>query len=166
MKPVSQKRGTPVTDAAADAPTEPRKGLKLPLILGVLLAVAGALGGFFAVRFGVFDGDESQVVADPAMPLPDIAFVEVDPIIVSLPDNRVLRFRAQLEVSAPHVTDVQKMTPRVIDVMNGYLRALEPADFQHPAVLPRLRGQLLRRVQVVVGDGRVRDVLIMEFVLS
>ncbi len=155
-----------MTDATADAPTTPRKGSRLPLILGVFLALAGAAGGFFAVRAGVFGGGESQAAADPAMPLPDIAFVEVDPIIVSLPDDRVLRFRAQLEVTAPHVADVQKMMPRVVDVMNGYLRALEPADFQHPAVLPRLRGQLLRRVQVVVGDGRVRDVLIMEFVLS
>jgi flagellar FliL protein len=159
-----------VTDAAADAPTAPRKGPKLPLILGVFLALAGVAGGFLSVRAGVFSGvfagGESQDAADPAMPLPDIAFVEVDPIIVSLPDDRVLRFRAQLEVTAPHVADVQKMMPRVVDVMNGYLRALEPADFQHPAVLPRLRGQLLRRAQVVVGDGRVRDVLIMEFVLS
>lgn len=142
----------------------------MPLILGVFLALAGIAGGFLAVRAGVFSGvfagGESQDAADPAMPLPDIAFVEVDPIIVSLPDDRVLRFRAQLEVTAPHVADVQKVMPRVVDVMNGYLRALEPADFQHPAVLPRLRGQLLRRVQVVVGDGRVRDVLIMEFVLS
>lgn len=159
-----------MTDAAADAPTAPRKGSKLPLILGVFLALVGVAGGFFAVRAGVFSGvfaeDESQNAAGSAMPLPDISFVEVDPIIVSLPDARVLRFRAQLEVAKPHVGDVQKMMPRVVEVMNGYLRALEPADFQHPAVLPRLRGQLLRRVQVVVGDGRVRDILIMEFVLS
>ena len=155
-----------MTDAATDAPFTPRKGSRLPLILGVFLALAGAAGGFLAVRAGVFGGGESQAAADPAVPLPDIAFAEVDPIIVSLPDDRVLRFRAQLEVTAPHLADVQKMMPRVVDVMNGYLRALEPADFQHPAVLPRLRGQLLRRVQVVVGDGRVRDILIMEFVLS
>jgi flagellar FliL protein len=30
----------------------------------------------------------------------------------------------------------------------------------------RLRGQMLRRVQLVVGDGMVRDLLITEFVLN
>jgi len=32
--------------------------------------------------------------------------------------------------------------------------------------LLRLRSQMLRRVQVVTGEGRVRDLLIMEFVLN
>jgi flagellar FliL protein len=30
----------------------------------------------------------------------------------------------------------------------------------------RLRGQMLRRVQAVVGEGRVNDLLVMEFVLD
>jgi flagellar FliL protein len=29
-----------------------------------------------------------------------------------------------------------------------------------------LRAQMLRRVQIVAGEGRIRDLLIMEFVLS
>jgi flagellar FliL protein len=32
--------------------------------------------------------------------------------------------------------------------------------------LTRLRGQMLRRVQIVVGKDRVRDLLIMDFVLN
>ena len=157
-----------MTDIAADAPSAPKKGSKLPLILGLVLALLGAAGGFFAVQMGLLSFGESkeQAVADQAAPLPGIAFVEIDPIVVSLPDSRVVRFRAQLEVGDPYMAEVQKMLPRVVDVMNGYLRALEPADFEDPAVLPRMRGQLLRRVQVVAGEGRVRDILIMEFVLS
>jgi flagellar FliL protein len=56
--------------------------------------------------------------------------------------------------------------PRVIDVLNGYLRAVEPGDFDDPAILGRLRAQMLRRVQIVTGTERVRDLLIMEFVLN
>ncbi|MBC7156526.1 MAG: flagellar basal body protein FliL, partial [Rhodobacteraceae bacterium] len=35
-----------------------------------------------------------------------------------------------------------------------------------PAALVRLRAQMLRRVQVVAGAGRVRDLLVNEFVVN
>ena len=37
---------------------------------------------------------------------------------------------------------------------------------QDPAALPRLRAQMLRRIQVVLGEGKVRDLLVTEFVLN
>ena len=56
--------------------------------------------------------------------------------------------------------------PRVLDVLNTYLRAVEVRDLEEPAALARLRAQMLRRVQVVTGEGRVRDLLVTEFVLN
>ena len=56
--------------------------------------------------------------------------------------------------------------PRILDVLNTYLRAVEVRDLEQPASLARLRAQMLRRVQVVTGEGRVRDLLITEFVLN
>ncbi len=56
--------------------------------------------------------------------------------------------------------------PRVVDVLNGYLRALEIQDIESAAALTRLRAQMLRRVQIVAGPGRINDLLIMEFVLN
>ena len=56
--------------------------------------------------------------------------------------------------------------PRVIDVLNSYLRALEIGDIADAAALVRLRAQMLRRIQIVTGAGRVNDLLIMEFVLN
>jgi flagellar FliL protein len=50
--------------------------------------------------------------------------------------------------------------------MNGYLRAIDPAELDEPATLLRIRAQLLRRIQLVTGDGRVRDLLVTEFVLN
>ena len=50
--------------------------------------------------------------------------------------------------------------------MNGYLRAVEVRDIESAAALTRLRAQLLRRVQIVAGQERVNDLLIMEFVLN
>ena len=56
--------------------------------------------------------------------------------------------------------------PRILDVLNTYLRAVEVRDLEEPAALVRLRAQMLRRVQVVTGEGRVRDLLVTEFVMN
>ncbi|PIE12444.1 MAG: flagellar basal body protein FliL [Rhodobacterales bacterium] len=152
----------------------PKKKSKLPLILGVVLALAGGGGGFFAVYSGMLFGEESheEEMADeehPVSDMPDIAFVAVDPMVISLRDTgpgRHLRFRAQLEVPSKHQSDVETLLPRVVDVLNSYLRALELADIQDAAALVRLRAQMLRRVQIVTGSGRVNDLLIMEFVVN
>jgi len=50
--------------------------------------------------------------------------------------------------------------------MNTYLNALEAARFEDPIALIKLRSQLLRRIQIVTGEGRVEDLLIMEFILQ
>jgi flagellar FliL protein len=146
---------------------------KYPLILGLLAGLIGGGGGFYAAYSGLILGAESHSgVADaPAVPgaLPDVAFVPVEPMIVSLgpaTGNRHLRFRAQLEVPSRSASDVEMLMPRVIDVLNSYLRALEIRDLESAAAMTRLRAQMLRRVQIVTGPGRVNDLLIMEFVLN
>lgn len=162
-----------MTDAVADAPQEAPKSSKMPLIIGIVAALAGGGGGFYAVYSGLILGPESpdHVSEGSEKPdaLPDVAFVEIDPMTISLSPashGRHLRFRAQLEVPSHSAADVQTLLPRVVDVMNGYLRALETRDIENAAALTRIRAQLLRRVQIVVGPGRVNDLLIMEFVLN
>ena len=56
--------------------------------------------------------------------------------------------------------------PRVLDVLNTYLRAVDVRDLEQPSAIPRLRAQMLRRIQVVTGPDRVRDLLITEFILN
>ena len=175
-----------MTDAAAEVPEEPAKRSKLPLIIGVVLALAGGGGGYFAVAKGLlpFGGShESEAGAhgepghaaaaeghgDAPTATPEVAFVPLDPLVISLTqggNSKFLRFRAQIEAEKAHAGEVEALLPRVTDVMNSYLRALEVADFADPDALTRLRAQMLRRIQVVTGPGRVRDLLIMEFVLS
>jgi len=43
---------------------------------------------------------------------------------------------------------------------------VETKDLEDPLALVRLRAQMLRRVQMVTGEGRVRDLLITEFVIN
>lgn len=154
-----------------DAAAPPKRRPKLPLVLGLVLAVAGGAGGFLAVQAGIIGGAPLAVEdhAPEAEPLAPMAFVPLAPLIVNLPgsgDRRFLRFAAQLEVDPAHLDEVTALTPRVVDVLNGYLRAVEVAEIEDPAALIRLRAQMLRRVQVVAGPGRVRDLLVMEFVVN
>ncbi|MEM8537132.1 MAG: flagellar basal body-associated FliL family protein [Pseudomonadota bacterium] len=159
-------------DVEEDAP---KKGSKLPLILGVVLALAGGGGGFYAVQAGLIGGgdtaDESTAKAEApvAPPLVAASFVPIDPLVISLPKSGGrdhLRFSAQLEVPPSYVAEVEAIKPRIVDVLNSYLRAVELTELEDPAALMRLRAQMLRRVQVVAGNERVNDLLIMEFVLS
>ena len=168
-----------MTDVTADPPPEPGRPSKKPLIIGLILAIVGAAGGYFAVSAGVLPfgkpaAHEPAAAYDQAHEkapdaLPDVAFVPLEPIVVSLVhDSTVqhLRFRAQLEVEAAYRGEVESVLPRVMDVLNSYLRALEVADLTDPMALGRLRAQMLRRIQIVTGKGRVRDLLIMDFVLN
>lgn len=145
--------------------------MKKPLVLGVLLAMLAGGGGFYATWSGLVLGGESQAATPKAKAadLPDIAFVPVEPMTISLgqnPQGEHLRFRAELEVPLQYKEDVELILPRVVDVLNSYLRALEVSDLNAPAALLRLRAQMLRRVQIVTGPERVNDLLVMEFVLN
>ncbi len=185
-----------MTDAVANAEEKPAKSKKASMLVALVLALVGGGAGFYAMKSGLIPighqsakgdmgdahsdsngsmgdskhsgsemmpGDDSKTVMD------DIAFVEIDPITISLMAGQsvsFLRFRAQLEVNSEYEREVSMILPRVTDVLNGYLRALELEDLTGPLALVRLRSQMLRRVQIVTGRGRVRDLLIMEFVLN
>jgi flagellar FliL protein len=161
-----------MSEPDTEAADVPKKKSKLPLIIGLLLGLIGAGAGFFAVSSGMIlaaDSQERALAEIQGETMPDVAFVAVDPLVISLrapSQSRHLRFRAQLEVPAQFKLDVEKLLPRVVDVLNSYLRALDMGDLEDPSALMRLRAQMLRRVQIVAGQGRVNDLLIMEFVLN
>jgi len=162
-----------MADASADEIPESPKSSKLPIIIGLVLALLGGGGGFFAVSSGLLFGNESpkQEVVEPEKTenLKDIVFVPMEPLTITLPASsryKHLLFRAELEVSKQYQSEVETVIPRVVDVLNSYLRALEISDIEEPAALTRLRSQMLRRTQIVAGPGRINDLLIMEFVLN
>lgn len=150
-------------DAAA------KKTSKLPLILALVGALVLGGGGFYATYSGLLLGHAEAKAESHVADMPDIAFVPVDPLVISLPPgsgSKHLRFSSQLEVPSGHSAEVAALMPRILDVLNGYLRAVEPKDLEDPSALVRLRAQMLRRVQIVTGEGRVRDLLVTEFVLN
>ena len=157
---------------AGDAP---KKGGALPLLIGAVAAILSGAAGFFLINTGMlsaplpprqelFAGGEATEPRD----LPDTDFVALTPLIVTLGDGdalRQLQLTAQLEVAPDAVDSVALLTPRVIDVLNTYLRAVDAATVEDPAAMLRMRAQMLLRVQVVTGDGMVRDLLVSEFIL-
>ena len=163
-----------------------RKGkAKLLLIACVLALVAGG-GGFYAVYSGLLDlpfigGDEGE--RDTAMaadggeagdsagsphPFEPGAFVHLEPLIVTLgsqSQSEHLKITLTIEVGPGREAEVEAVKPRVIDILNGFLRAVDEREFEVPRSMERLRAQMLRRVKLVTPVGAVRDLLIQEFVL-
>ena len=173
-----------MSDEAESAPKKGDGGKTL--ILGVVLAAALGGGAFFVVYSGMLalplppanapeqaeggkgDGEAADTAAAEAPPPPATAFTRLEPILVSLGDGASLRqvqLTAELEVDPLQAEQVAALQPRVRDVLTTYLRAVEAADVDDPAALLRMRAQMLRRVQVVTGEGLVRDLLVSEFVL-
>ncbi|QQA42969.1 flagellar basal body-associated protein FliL [Pelagovum pacificum] len=153
---------------AGDDP-KPAKKSKLPLILGIVLALAGGGGGFFVVSSGMLGGsaEGGHDAPPPPDPLDPVAFVPLDPIVIGLPDGAGhLRFTAQLEVPPDMAGDVESIKPRIVDVLNDYLRAVDIAEFEDRTSLLRLRAQMMHRIRIVAGPGRVNDLLIMEMVVN
>lgn len=164
--------------AAAEGAEEdaPKKGGK-----GMLLGLVGALvmggGGFFAAYSGMLPiGGGDEVAEAEEEPAPKamaaqmgVEFVPLDKLVVSLGRQaraNHLQFGAQLEVAPGHTEEIINLMPRILDVLNTYLRAVDERELESPSAMLRLRAQMLRRVQIVTGEGKVKDLLVTEFVLN
>jgi flagellar FliL protein len=156
-----------------DQPTSERSSTKVSKtltrskILGILGAIVFGTAGFYITYANIFNIEIDQSIQNAS--LPEFNFIALDPLIISLQPNsnaKLLKFTAQIEVTANSTDIVEHMRPRIIDMMNQYLRAVQPDTLTEPAIMLSLREQLLRRAQTIVGPGHIRDILIIEFVLS
>ncbi|SET44535.1 flagellar basal body-associated FliL family protein [Oceanicella actignis] len=147
------------------------KGLLFGLVAMLVLGGAGfyaTWSGMVALPIGGAAKHEAAARPKPK-DLPPVAFVPIDEIVISLGPRakaRHLVFAAQLEVEPGYDDEVKLLMPRILDVLNTYLRAVEERDLEEPSALPKLRAQMLRRIAMVTGEGRVRDLLITRFLLK
>lgn len=129
----------------------------------VLPFVGGASGGDRLAAKDGATGPESPGRFEPG------AFVELDPLVISLgaqSRSKHLKITLTVEVEAGREAEVEAVRPRVVDILNGYLRAVDEREFDQPRSMERLRAQMLRRVRLVTPEGAVRDLLVQEFVLN
>ncbi|MEL6217015.1 MAG: flagellar basal body-associated FliL family protein [Pseudomonadota bacterium] len=166
-------------------PEKAKKGSKILLIaIPVALLLGG--GAFYGVYSGMIPlpfGDKAEMADGPdadkaaaaepldAEPMDEMAtaFLPVETIVISLAPEasaQHLKLSVQLEVDAEKADEVGTRLPRVVDVLNTFLRAVEVSDLERPRSMIRLRAQMLRRVQLVAGPGAIHDLLIQEFVLN
>lgn len=160
---------------ADDAPeTKPKSGgRKLLLMLGSALLFGGA--GFYATSSGMVAspfggaGDDDGAKAAPAAAPLDVAYLQLDELVVPLSPrarSRFLVFRAAIEVDAADLQAIETVAPRIADVLNTYLRAVDESDLEEPSAMPLLRARLLRRVIAAAEPVAPRDLLITTFVLK
>lgn len=166
-----------LTDIETPAPSKKGGGAKL-LVVGVVAAIILGGAGYYLTSSGIIalpsPGNEKSAGSHGEAPSHDavpenITFIPLDTILVSLAGSskvKHLKFTGELEVEPSEMEYVQQVMPRIQDVLNTYLRAVEVRDIEKPASAMMLRAQMLRRVQVVAGEGRVRDILVTEFVLN
>jgi flagellar FliL protein len=99
----------------------------------------------------------------------DTGFFLPDAFVVSLePGSGVKHLKISLAIEAPPETAslYEEKSLHLRDVMTTYLRAVDIAALRNPAGMPLLRQQLRRRVEYVVSPENVKDVLILDFILT
>ncbi len=162
-----------------DAPEPKKKGGGVKsLVFGIVAAVALGGAGFYLTSSGLLNlpviggGKPSAAHADASSHgdvAENLSFLPLETIMISLPRGssaKFLKFTGELEVEPGQMENVTQVLPRIQDVLNTYLRAVDVKDIETPASATMLRAQMLRRVQIVAGEGRIRDVLVTEFVLN
>ena len=157
-------------------PSAPRKrrGKKLFLLLGVVVLLGGGAGAAWQFVPGVADkaramiGHHEQAVA-AASNRP--VFIDLPEMALTLPNGghpRQMRIKLSVEL-ARGVSEQQAseaLSPRVYDALLTYLRTLQDGEVDGGLGLDRLRADLYRRLELVVGPGVLRDVLITSLVMA
>lgn len=157
----------------------PPRGSKKSLIIGVVLALVGAGAGYFATSSGFSSAGDGHQTADAHgatsdhktddSPKEATVFLPIDPVVVNLPLGSAhdhFRLVFQLEVTEGAQSEIAHQMPRILDVTNRYLRAIDPEDLEERVALARLRNHLLARFATMLETDQIRDLLIIEFVLS
>ncbi|NHK28478.1 flagellar basal body-associated FliL family protein [Parvularcula flava] len=162
-----------------DKPEEPGKkkggGLMTQLVLAVVLGcTAFGTVWFMPARSSgtaecpAADAAGTKVTMLPELPLSELTFIEMEPMIITLGEDassRNLRIGITLETAKADQESILFAQPKLRDAFTGYLRALEVADIEDPNSIIRLRAQLQRRAEVILGNQSVRGVLITDFVI-
>lgn len=168
-----------MSDDAPEIAEEGKKPSKLPIFIGVFLAILAGIGGYaFTAGLGPFGANDPNSSAEShhandahgaASSAANSSMIVLDPVVVSLPPtsgHRHLRVAIQLEVEDTGRAQIEAQIPHFIDMMNGYLRAIEVAELEDPAILHRIKAHLLARMNVLTNSENIKSVLIIEFVLT
>ena len=157
-------------DTRSEGDTKPAGKSKLLMIAGVVVLLALGGGGYFYYK-------KSQTVGAENLPVKkEAGFIEIKDMMVGaagasmeqmLERPRYFRIRIVLELSdGSQVPAVQALLPRVEDILQTYLRELQPSDIEGSANIFRLKEELLRRVNMAVQPNKVDAILFKELLVQ
>jgi flagellar FliL protein len=139
--------------------------------LAVLLLAGGSAGAYLFAP-GLMGKPTQKQVADaaPAKPVPPSpTFVDLPEMSVTLPNGgqqRQIRLRISLELVKADIPSSEVLSPKVYDMVLTYARTLNDAEIENSLAIDHMRGDLYRRLSLLLGPDVVRDVLITSFVVA
>lgn len=164
------------TSPAPSAPPKRklRRWRRLLILAMPILLVAAAGGGVAKFFPGLWDRAETLVglhAKPTAVAQSYPQYVALPEMAVTLPNAghpRQMRIKIAVELvpNAPADATAEILSPRVYDALLTYLRTLRDGEVDSGLGLDRLRGDLYRRLDLVLGPGILRDVLITSLVLA
>ncbi len=154
---------TATVDRTPGSASGKRHGRMVFLVAGLTLGLAGA--GAAAAQFLPSMSPPAQ--QESGKPV----FVDVPEMALTVPNDgqpRQVRIKLSLELGRvpPGMPSPELVMPRVYDALLTYLRTAHDDELGGSFALDRLRGDLLRRLDLVLGAGAVRDVLITSLVVG
>jgi flagellar FliL protein len=129
-------------------------------LIALLVVVASGVAGY---RLSAGPEALERVFGDaPAGPV-DLSFVDLPEVIVNLhaaSHSRYLKIAVTLAVEPERRLPVERMQPQIMNALQEFLRGLDDRDLEGSAGLFRLRTELHRRLDLVLGEAVVADVLL------
>lgn len=104
---------------------------------------------------------KSQVIAAPVL-------VEVPRIEMTIPGtvSRSILISVVLEIADGDGATVSSNMPRIMDAFNGLVSGIDAAAYDRRGILEILRSELLSRARYILGENKVKSVLVTEFLVK
>jgi flagellar FliL protein len=109
-------------------------------------------------------------ITEAAKPVPP-SYVDLPEMVANLNSNlrkpSYIKLTARIEVPNPGDVDkVKAALPRVVDLMQTYLREMRPEELRGSAGTYRLREELLVRAATAAAPAKVSDVLFTQMLVQ
>lgn len=158
---------------AAAEEKEEKKGGKLKLVILLLVFVALVAGGGFAAWFFLIktpedgEGNNTKVVEEKIVRGP---MVNLDPFVVNLADpigRRYLKTTMDVEVvDAAAAAALSADMPRIKDTILLLLSSKTFADIDSLDKKLELKDEIVERMNLIVGQGKIINLYFTEFVIQ
>lgn len=171
--PAPDQEGTGASEDEATS-SAGRKRLLIIIIVAVFLVVGGVAGAYF---LGYLDpliekltGKEKEAAVGTVQTR-ETVFMDLPELLVNLNTGgrrtSFIKIKVTLEVDKKeYVPVIEKLTPRIIDNFQVYLRELKIEDLRGSIGMYRLREEMLLRVNTAAAPAQVNDVLFKEILIQ